>query len=97
MKNIVKTLFMIFALSLPGCAAFFDGPDISPKRNSTNISFELTENLPPNIDGQATVLGNFCLVKLRPSVYPRCIKHEVMHCFGWKHDDRPNSEYCNDE
>ena len=79
--------------SLTGCA-FFDGPDLTPVRQTVSIQFTLTEDIPAGRDGQAISYGDFCIVQLRPSVYPRCVAHEVMHCFGWTHDNRPNGDYC---
>ncbi|MEN6303636.1 MAG: hypothetical protein ABFE08_07100 [Armatimonadia bacterium] len=89
----MRHLLMVASLLLPGCA-MFDGPDITPVRDTVSIQFTLTEDIPAGRDGQATSFGDFCIIQLRPSVYPRCVTHEVAHCFGWVHDGRPNGDYC---
>ncbi len=82
------------ALLLTGCASTFDAPRPEADRTNVVIHFSLTDELPAGVNGDALEVGNVCHIRLRPSVYPDCVTHEVMHCFGWQHDDRPNQQFC---
>lgn len=84
---------VVLTLFLAGCAVF-DSPRIVPDRETVTITMTVTENLPDNTNGRAWVYGDNCVVEVRKSIFPACVSHEVAHCFGWRHDEKPNSMYC---
>lgn len=90
----MKTLLALLLLMLTGCAAFTP-PTYAIKSDMQLVSITLTEDLPAGINGHADWSGPVCVVKLRKSHYPRCIQHEVDHCFrGAWHGRMPNSDQC---
>jgi len=57
---------------------------------------QIRDDMPDNLFGKAVVVGDYCFVEINRKSYPFCITHEVMHCLGWQHDNRPNTEYCDE-
>ena len=84
----------VLCLCLTGCASTFDAPKPATDRTHVVIHFALTDDMPADVNGMAISHGDVCHIKLRPSVYPDCVTHEVAHCFGWRHDDKPNQQFC---
>lgn len=83
-------------LLLTGCASIFDAPTPARDRDAVTIHFRVTDaGVPDGVSGLAYP-GDPCTIIIRPSVYPACVTHEVAHCMGWRHDDKPNSMYCKD-
>jgi len=91
----MKTLVIFSFLLLAGCD-FFDNPVPPPEKKEAVILLSVTDDLPRGQYGQATVVNGICTVKINQENYPRCITHEVMHCLGCGHDNRPNTEYCDE-
>lgn len=90
----MRYLGIAAALLLSGCA-MFDGP--VPIREAMTVRITLTDSLPPDYNGYATWAGDQCDIVLRRSTYPRCMQHEVRHCFeGDFHRNAPSSEDCFD-
>ena len=86
----------IICLCLTGCASVFDAPAPYRDRDAVTIHFHVTdEGVPDGVNGLAYP-GDPCTIIVRPSVYPACVTHEVAHCMGWRHDEKPNSMYCKD-
>lgn len=81
-------------LFLAGCSTF-DAPPPERDRDAVTIRFIISdEGVPGGAMGVAYSAGDTCTIIIRPSVYPACVTHEVAHCFGWRHDEKPNSMYC---
>ena len=91
----MKRLMICSALLLAGCD-FFDNPVPPPEKKEVVILLSITDDLPRGQYGQATTANGICTVKINTQHYPRCITHEVMHCLGWQHDNRPNIEFCDE-
>ena len=91
----MKRLMICSALLLSGCD-FFDNPTPPPAKKEAVILLEVTDDLPRGQYGEARITNGICTVKINIQHYPRCITHEVMHCLGWQHDNRPNIEFCDD-
>ena len=88
--------WLLIALLLTGCASIFDAPAPYRDRDAVTIRFFVQdEGVPDGVNGMA-YHGDPCTIIIRPSVYPACVTHEVAHCLGWRHDDKPNSMYCKD-
>jgi hypothetical protein len=85
---------VLIALTLQGCAVFEPVRGV-PLHSEITARVVLTEQLPPNVNGYATIENGLCTVFLRRSHYPYCITHEIRHCFEnhW-HDEKPNSVDC---
>lgn len=86
-------ILAVLCVCLSGCA-IFEAPRPVPMWDSMTVHINLTEDLPFNTNGIARITNGECYVKLRKSIYPTCLPHEVLHCFGWMHDDKPNQQYC---
>lgn len=91
----MKTLVIFSFLLLAGCD-LFDNPVPPPEKKEAVILLSITDDLPSGQYGQAITANGICTVKINQENYPRCITHEVMHCLGWEHDSRPNTEYCDE-
>lgn len=84
---------VFLAVMVSGCAAF-RAPLPKAEWSRMTVHYSLTNSLPFNVNGRATIRNGECYVELRASDYPRCMLHETLHCFGWTHSDAPNEEYC---
>lgn len=89
----MRSQLAIICLCLSGCTVF-SAPRPVPLWDETVIRIKLTEDLPPNMNGRASVIAGSCYIELRRSIFPTCLPHEVLHCFGWKHQPGPNMEFC---
>lgn len=90
----MRSALAVLCFCLTGCAAF-DAPPPERDRDAVTIRFIISdEGVPGGAMGVAYSAGDTCTIIIRPSVYPACVTHEVAHCFGWLHDDKPNSMYC---
>lgn len=89
----MRSLVTILCICLTGCSVF-NSPRPVPKWDEVNIRIKLTEDLPPRMNGRARVNKDSCYIELRKSIFPTCLPHEVLHCFGWTHDSSPNMEFC---
>lgn len=83
----------VLCFCLTGCAAF-DAPRPVPQWDRMTVHITLTNDLPLAINGRARISSGECYVELRKSIYPTCLPHEVLHCFGWEHSEQPNQQYC---
>lgn len=91
----MRALAVVALCSLSGCASFFSGP--VPLHDSVSVRVTLVDNVPGGYTGRAFWLGDQCDVILRRDTYPRCLQHEVRHCFeGAFHGDAPSSDDCFD-
>lgn len=84
------------ALLLTGCN-FFDNPKAAPITDNMLVSVLIVDDaeLAANVFADAYYSDGFCIVRIKKSVYPNCIKHEIRHCFEGKwHGDKMNSEDC---
>lgn len=87
---------ILLALLLTGCD-MFDNPKGTPKSDEAVIIMTLVDDdaLPANTYAQATYNEIICEVKIKRSVYPDCIKHEVRHCFeGNWHEGHESHDDC---
>ena len=85
-------LWPVALLLLSGCA-IFDGP--VPLHQERKIHVVLVDDLPGGIGGRANWFSDTCTVWLRRSTYPRCLQHEIRHCFeGPFHGNNASSEDC---
>lgn len=77
---------------LSGCSSF-DAPKPVLERSTMRITVVESQNLPPNVLGNATWHGDWCVITLRE--YPTCLQHEVRHCLeGNWHYGRDTTEDC---
>jgi hypothetical protein len=85
-------------LLLTGCASIFDAPLPAPERLQSTISFHLVPDseLPRDVGGEAFWRDSDCIIKLKASLYPRCVTHEVRHCMEghFHHPQVASSESC---
>lgn len=94
MRALILTLLLI---SLIGCASI---QKPVPYRDAVTIRVELVSDaeLPLNVYGRADCVPDtdYCLVRLKKSAYPYCIRHEILrHPFEGKfHGDRISDEDC---
>lgn len=84
---------MLSVVLLAGCSAF-TAPTPKPQWDSITVHITVTERLPFNTNGRAWLHNGECYVELRKSIFPTCLPHEVLHCFGWTHSQQPNQQYC---
>lgn len=91
----MKWLPLLPALLLVSCG-FFDNPKTEPLTDNMLVSVLIVDDdvLPANTFADASANQGFCVVRIKRSVYPDCIKHEIRHCFegNWhvgheSHDD----------
>ncbi len=88
-EAVIRSLAL--ALLLAGCASTFETP--MPARRAMLIAIDPRADLPHGVDGLATWSDDICLVRLR--AYPRCLGHEIRHCFeGDWHSGRMSYEDC---
>ena len=89
----MRAVGLICIALLTGCAVF-DAPRPVPKWDEMTVHITLTNDLPFATNGRARIVNGECYVELRKSIYPTCLPHEVLHCFGWGHGEQPNQQYC---
>ena len=88
----MKSVIAVLCLMLSGCA-IFSAP--VPRHNQVSVTVELVDSLPNNYTGMAVWNGPSCHVRLLRSAYPRCLQHEIRHCFeGPFHGNHASSEDC---
>ena len=98
MNKISLAAFMAAVLGLSACAAF----DAEPYKLQRNVSTITVESDPMLLvrdgkNGVAYVNGSTCKVVLNE--YPKCLAHEVRHCYegAWHPTSSsfpPNSDDC---
>lgn len=94
----MRALALLLLASLTGCASLHPAP--VPYRDAVSLRVELVADheLPPNVYGRADCVPgtDYCLIRLRKSAYPYCIRHEILrHPFeGAFHGDRRSTEDC---
>jgi len=92
MYKFLRTCLVI--LTLQGCAVFTETTPPQPKWGQVTVHISLTEDLPFYVNGRAGFKDGECYVELRKSIFPTCLPHELLHCFGWQHNQEPNQQYC---
>ena len=84
---------LILLMIMSGC----DSHPPEPKRDNVFVEITLVDRLPPGIQGLATynLKTGFCKVQVLKSHYPRCLKHEIRHCFeGQWHEGINTTHDC---
>lgn len=88
----MRSAIAILCICLTGCSSGTPTPE--PQWNDVVVLITLTDDLPEDMMGDAIVYNGVCKVRLRRSTYPKCLPHEMLHCFGWSHSDKPNNKFC---
>lgn len=84
----------IFTILISGCATFVEhnSRHTNPNRSMV-IEIKELRSTDINVLGEATIYGNKCVVALRN--YPKCLAHEIRHCYeGNWHEGRNSDEDC---
>lgn len=80
---------------MTGCATFIEHNTVVPfpERTVSYIEIRKLSGGDPNVLAYADITGTTCIIYLRN--YPRCLAHEVRHCYeGNWHERRKTSEMC---
>lgn len=86
----------LILMVLAGCSA---QPAPTPDLDIIFASIKLVDSFPDRSPSTLALAKGtehgFCSIEIRRDVYPRCITHEVMHCFsGNWHEGYETDEYC---
>lgn len=88
--GLAVTALVLIALS--GCS-IFDGP--RPLHSNVTVDITLADHVSGGYAGRAFWFDNQCQVLLLRDSYPRCLQHEIRHCFeGAFHGAQPSDEDC---
>lgn len=91
----MKYLIILLTIYLTSCVSIREYNTVVPfpKQNISTIEIRKLIGGDPDTLAYALIQGDKCTIYLRQ--YPKCLAHEVRHCYeGNWHEGRDSDEWC---